>query len=60
MMRHREKIGMQCPKAKRLFSPYLDGAVTGAEMLGLQNHLSECAACDGEYRVVAADAANCW
>ena len=43
---------MQCPKAKRLFSPYLDGAVTGAEMLGLQNHLSECAACDGEYRAL--------
>ena len=41
--------GLQCPQAKRLFSPYLDGAVTGAQMLALQRHLSECAACDGEY-----------
>jgi len=45
-----ENTGLQCPQAKRLFSPYLDGAVTGTEMLALQNHLSECTACDGEYR----------
>ena len=31
--------GLQCPQAKRLFSPYLDGAVTGTEMLALQEHL---------------------
>jgi Putative zinc-finger len=42
--------GLQCPKAKRLFSPYLDGAVTGTEMLALQDHLSECAACNAEYQ----------
>lgn len=50
-----EKTGtnkLQCPQAKRLFSPYLDGAVTGTEMLALQSHLSECAACDGEYRAL--------
>ena len=41
--------GLQCPQAKRLFSAYLDGAVTGTEMLALQSHLSECAACDGEF-----------
>ena len=29
MMGTGEKSGLQCPKAKRLFSPYLDGAVTG-------------------------------
>jgi putative zinc finger protein len=41
---------LQCPQAKRLFSPYLDGAVTGTEMLALQDHLSECGACNEEYR----------
>jgi hypothetical protein len=41
---------LQCPQAKRLFSPYLDGAVTGTEMLALQRHLSDCANCDTEYQ----------
>lgn len=45
-------MGLQCPQAKQLFSPYLDGVVTGAEMLALQNHLSECADCDGHYRAL--------
>jgi anti-sigma factor RsiW len=43
---------LQCPQAKRLFSPYLDGAVTGTEMLALQSHLSECGPCDGQYRAL--------
>jgi hypothetical protein len=43
-------MGLQCPQAKRLFSPYLDGAVTGTEMLALQQHLSDCADCDDEYQ----------
>jgi len=47
-----DKTGMQCPQAKRLFSPYLDGAVTGTEMLALQSHLSDCEACAGEYRAL--------
>ena len=42
--------GLKCPQAKRLFSPYLDGAVTGTEMLALQDHLSNCGACNGEYQ----------
>jgi len=42
--------GVQCRRAKRLFSPYLDGAVTGTEMLALQQHLSECEACEAEYQ----------
>ncbi len=46
----REILGLQCPQAKRLFSPYLDGAVTGTEMLALQSHLSDCTACNGEYQ----------
>jgi hypothetical protein len=41
--------GLQCPEAKELFSPYLDGAVTGTEMFALQKHLSRCEACSGEY-----------
>ena len=45
-----KNIGLQCPKAKRLFSPYLDGAVTGTEMLALQDHLSDCEACNQEYQ----------
>ncbi len=43
---------LQCPRAKRLFSPYLDGAVTGTEMLALQDHLSECVACNREYQAL--------
>jgi len=41
---------MRCALAKRLLSPYLDGAVTGTEMQALQQHLEECAACTKEYR----------
>ena len=40
---------LQCPAAKRLFSPYLDGAVTGTEMLALEQHLSDCGACNNDY-----------
>jgi hypothetical protein len=46
----REILGLQCPQAKRLFSPYLDGAVTGTEMLALHSHLSDCAACNDQYQ----------
>jgi hypothetical protein len=35
-----------------LFSPYLDGAVTGTEMLALQGHLSDCGACSHEYQAL--------
>jgi hypothetical protein len=45
---------LQCPQAKRLFSPYLDGAVTGTEMLALQDHLADCAACNEQYRSLRA------
>lgn len=49
-MKGTEKSKLQCPKAKQLFSPYLDGAVTGAEMLALHGHLSECESCNREYQ----------
>ncbi len=42
--------GMQCPQARRLFSPYLDGAVTGNQMRALRQHLSQCAECDEQYQ----------
>jgi Putative zinc-finger len=41
---------MKCRDAQGLLSPYLDGAVTGTEMLALQEHLDGCAACMREYR----------
>ena len=43
------KTTMKCTDAKGLLSPYLDGAVTGTEMQGLQEHLDGCAACMREY-----------
>jgi hypothetical protein len=43
---------MQCTEARELFSPYLDGAVTGAQMLGVQDHVASCAACAREYRLL--------
>jgi Putative zinc-finger len=41
---------MKCGEAKELLSPYLDGAVTGAEMQALQKHLDQCAPCMREYK----------
>jgi Putative zinc-finger len=52
MMGTGKNTELQCPKAKRLFSPYLDGAVTGTEMLALQDHLSNCGACNLEYEAL--------
>lgn len=46
-----DKIGgVKCPQAKGLMSPYLDGAVTGAEMLALQQHLAVCGSCSDVYQ----------
>jgi hypothetical protein len=44
------RTALQCAQAKRLFSPYLDGVVTGAQMLALQDHFADCAGCGGEYQ----------
>lgn len=49
MMGTGKNTGMTCPKAKRLFSPYLDGRLSGAEMLALQSHLRRCAQCNEQY-----------
>jgi Putative zinc-finger len=40
---------MKCVEAKSMFSPYLDGAVTGTEMLALTRHLDSCGRCQQEY-----------
>jgi hypothetical protein len=40
---------MKCVEAKSMFSPYLDGAVTGTEMQSLTQHLNGCAHCQREY-----------
>jgi hypothetical protein len=45
----RTRTELRCPEAKRLFSPYLDGAVTGTQMLALQDHLTACPACHRQY-----------
>jgi len=40
---------MKCTEARPMFSPYLDGAVTGTEMLNLSRHLDGCVDCQREY-----------
>jgi hypothetical protein len=40
---------MKCTQAKSLFSPYLDGAVTGTQMQDLSRHLEGCVSCNQEY-----------
>lgn len=40
---------MRCKEARPLFSLYLDGAITGAEMHQVSSHLHECSACRSEY-----------
>lgn len=43
---------LRCPQAKRLFSPYLDGVVSGTEMLALQSHLTACRPCSDRYQAL--------
>ena len=40
---------MKCAEIKQLFSPYLDGRVSGAEMRALTRHVAQCAGCEQEY-----------
>jgi hypothetical protein len=40
---------MKCIEAKFMFSPYLDGEVTGTEMIALTRHLDGCTHCQEEY-----------
>jgi hypothetical protein len=43
---------MRCTEAKPLFSSYLDGAVSGAEMHEISGHLRECAECQSDYALL--------
>lgn len=40
---------MRCTQARPLFSSYLDGAVSGAEMHEISEHLRQCGNCQEEY-----------
>ena len=40
---------MKCAEARHKFSPYLDGAVSGAEMHALRQHLNGCPDCHQKY-----------
>jgi len=40
---------MRCSQAKSLFSPYLDGVLTGTQMIALSEHLDACEGCRGQY-----------
>jgi hypothetical protein len=41
---------MKCGEAKELFSPYLDGALTGRQMQTLTGHVERCPKCASEYQ----------
>jgi hypothetical protein len=40
---------MTCAEIKKLFSPYLDGRVSGSEMRALTRHVEQCNGCAREY-----------
>jgi hypothetical protein len=40
---------MKCAQAKLLFSPYLDGAMTGKQMHAFSDHVEACGSCRSEY-----------
>jgi hypothetical protein len=41
---------MNCSQAKLLFSPYLDGVISGVQMHQLSQHLGDCSECQKDYR----------
>ncbi len=43
---------MNCAEYKTLFSPYLDGQVSGKEMNTLTRHLQQCEGCAREYSAI--------
>ena len=40
---------MKCSQSRSLMSPYLDGMLTGTQMLALSGHLDGCKGCSQEY-----------
>jgi hypothetical protein len=47
--KEKSKRNMSCAQTRNLFSPYLDGAITGTEMQAVRVHLEECLPCGREY-----------
>src|SRR3954470_5060576 len=43
----------QCAQAREMFSSYLDGALTGAEMQSIARHMQECGECRADYSSLA-------
>jgi hypothetical protein len=43
---------MKCVEVKSLFSPYLDGAVTGTQMRAIREHLDACLPCHRDYTLL--------
>jgi hypothetical protein len=44
-----KRAAIKCADVKKLFSPYLDGRVSGVEMHLLTSHMEECAECRNDY-----------
>ena len=42
----------KCARIRSEFSPYLDGAVTGQQMLEIAQHLDECSLCQEEFEAL--------
>jgi hypothetical protein len=40
---------MDCARMQQLFSPYIDGRASGAEMHAVTRHIEKCARCEWEY-----------
>jgi anti-sigma factor (TIGR02949 family) len=43
---------MNCVEARKQFSPYLDGRMSGRDMSALSNHVEGCSRCTHEYRAM--------
>ena len=43
---------MNCVEARKQFSPYLDGQMSGRDMSALSNHVEGCSGCAHEYRAM--------
>ncbi len=44
---------MSCRRIESLLSAFVDFELTGAEMLSIRKHLSECVSCEAEYQSIA-------
>jgi len=43
---------LTCRRARQMFSLYLDGMISGAQMHALQAHMDECESCHREYQLL--------